>query len=297
MVDEFGAVIKGLAAGSDLKKELEGLLCELYTNNGDYWHGHTTKTDGRQGACFAPAVTIYGNIQEDTLVSNANKSQIDSGLLSRFLYFSADNNAEFNPNYLDNIDLEPIAKECERIFPYYSLETVSQDGTIAADLGSVEPRREALVYGPGYVAYRKDVDMSLHTEERELENNGDITGAIFLSRRVQIAERLAVTNAVCCDRREVRIEDLAYGIGVVAAAMSRAKGYLGSVGSESLVDKKMQWALRSLSKKPFISHRDMLKCAHVDSKTFKNIMTTLVEAEQVIQFKDAKNGSLCYALA
>jgi hypothetical protein len=297
MVDEFGAVIKGLAAGSDLKKELEGLLCELYTNNGDYWHGHTTKTDGRQGACFAPAVTIYGNIQEDTLISNANKSQIDSGLLSRFLYFSADSDADFNPNYLDNIDLEPIAKECDRIFPYHALETVTTDGKIISDIGNVEPYREALMYAPGYVAYRKDVDMSLHTQERELEKDGDITGAIFLSRRVQIAERLAVTNAACCDRRELRISDLEYGMAIVIAAMSRANFYLKSVGSESFTEKKIQWALRHLEKRPFVKHKDMLRVSKLDAKTFKNVMATLVEAEQITQFKDAKTGGLCYALA
>jgi hypothetical protein len=284
MIDEFGTVLRGLANGSDLKKELEGILCELYTNDGSYWQGHTTKTDGAQGACYSPAITILGNIQEDTLINVATKSMIESGLLSRFLYFSANRESEFNGSYRGGIDMTVISNECARIFPFYKMENVLPDGSIIEDLGKVEPYREPLCWGVGVEDYKTAIDRELYRKEQELESSGDVTGAIFISRRLQMAERLAITNAVCCDRRDISKKDLDYGLAVVEAASQRSDYFLRSIGSDNALEKKMKWAVKFIrSRGGTVKHREMLMYSHMESGAFRKMMHTLTETGQVRQ--------------
>lgn len=295
MIDEFGSLLESFSAGSQLSKEVESLLTEFYTNRGDYWKGHYTKTNGFKGGCYAPAVTLYANIQEDTLINNAKKSMIDSGLLSRFLYFSGKPDAEFNPTYNENVDVTELARECERIFPFYKIETTQPDGSIVLDAGRIEPVREVLTYGVGAVEYRNAIDSELYKKEQELEKADDITGSIFLSRFLQIAERIAIVNAVACDRREITREDYDYGINVVQASSSRSRNYLNVIGAAKM-EKKILWAKKSLKKHGFMTHSKMLRNSHLESAEFQRLVKTMLESGLINEAKDSKTGNAGYQL-
>jgi hypothetical protein len=296
MIDEFGSMLESFSAGSQLSKEVESLLTEFYTNRGDYWKGHYTKTNGFKGGCYAPAVTLYANIQEDTLINNAKKSMIDSGLLSRFLYFSGKPDAEFNPYYNENFDVTELARECERIFPFYKLEGTQGDGSIVLDAGRVEPVREVLTHGVGAVEYRNAIDRDLYKKEQELEKADDITGSIFLSRFLQIAERIAIVNAVACDRREITKEDYDYGMAVVQAAAKRSSDSLRSVGAGSKIEKKIIWAKKALKKAGFMTHSKMLRNSNLDSAEFQKLIKTMLDSHVINEAKDSKTGNAGYQL-
>lgn len=295
MIDEFGTVVEAFTNGSQIAKELESLLTELYTDRGDYWRGHFTKTNGNTGGCYAPAVTICANIQEAILVEAAKKSMIESGLLGRFLFFSGDTNADFNENYNTNLDVTDLSRECERLFPYHSLEGVLPDGTIITDPGKIEPIREPLIMDSSVKKYRKDLDRDLFEREKDLERQDDTTGAVFLSRFLQIAERIAITNAVCCDRREITRDDLDYGLSLVMASSARSSDYLRSIGA-TRNEKKQKWLTKHLRKHGFVSHSKLLKNSHLSSREFKDLIDTMLQSGVIIEFKDASTGLRHYKI-
>jgi hypothetical protein len=279
IIDEFGSVLKGFSSQSDLKKELEGLLCSIYSNGAGYFVGHNTKGQNRQGACYSPSVSIFANVQEDTLVKFATASMLQSGFLSRFLYFSAKENTQFNPNYLDAIDLTPIAEECSRIFPYNGMEVVGTDGSITTDIGQIEPTRAALFYAEGVKEYRKGLDRWFYEKERETLARGDLITSTFLTRQFEMADKIAVTNAICMDRREITKNDFDYACEVIKACMARAGSFLKEMASETPFDKSKQKVFNLIEKNTPISRKELLFKSKIKVRIFDEIIRDLIETQ------------------
>ena len=296
MVDEFGSVIESFMKGTQLAKDTETLLSELYTDRGGHWKGHFTATAGWKGGCYAPAVTVYANIQEETLINKATKSMIDSGLLGRFLYFSGKFGAEYNFNFNDPIDVTDLANEINRVFPFYKLETVLPDGSVITDPGKVEPRREPLIFDVGLKEYRSMIDHEMYLIEDALAVDGKTSAASLLSRSVQIAERVAIINAVGCDRRTVTKDDLDFGLSVVKYSSRRSEDYLSNVSAGSNLERKIIWAKKSLKRISFLTHSKLLKNSHMDAGEFKKLIETMRQSEIIEEFIDQSNGAKCYRL-
>lgn len=293
MIDEFGVTLQAFAAGSEFKKDLEGLLCELWANRGDFWGGHVTKTDGAQGACYSPSVTVYANIQNRTLVRCATESMIESGFLGRFLFFSADDAAEFNDDYLNPLSAEKLATECARIFPYLP---PSAGSAIITSPGHMKPQRTYIQCSREVFDYRKSIDRFLYAQEQEFNAKENHLSATFHSRKLQIAERLAITNMACYDRRTLTHDDYNYGLAVVEACMERAKHYLQDISGSTPFEKKKQWILSQLEKKGSVKHSVLLKNSHLASEVFKKLITTLKQSDMIVEFVEAANGPLHYRL-
>lgn len=275
ILDEFGSTLKGMAGGSDLKKEMESLFCSIYSNAGDYFKGHNTKGQNGQGACYSPAVTIFANIQENILVENATRGLIESGFLPRFMYFSANEDTDRNPHYLTSFDVEPIAKECERIFPWYKYESVLPDGQIVTDLGEIEPRRKPLIIGPDVLKYRDNIDNDFYEKDRESIKRGDVLGAAFLTRQFENLNKIAIVNAICSDRNEILKDDYDYAFNVTFACLTRATGYLKVMGSSSILEKNMNKILNVLDKKGALSKKDMSRFSNLYGNDFKQAFSAL----------------------
>jgi hypothetical protein len=294
MIDEFGAVIESFTKGSQLAKDTESLLNELYTNRGDHWKGHFTATSGWKGGCYAPAVTVYANIQEETLVNKATKSMIDSGLLGRFLYFSGRDGAEYNFKFNEPIDVTDLAKEIDRIFPFYKIETVLPDGSIVMDPGMVDPVREPLVYAHGFQDYRTALDFEMYTKGEELRAQGDLSACTLLSRSVQMAERIAIINAVCCGRREITREDLDFGLNVFKYSSRRSEDYLNNVSAGSNSEKHALRLKKILKPVQSMSHSRLLRKSKLTADEFGKVIKTLKESEVIEELKDQTSGARHY---
>jgi hypothetical protein len=289
ILDEFGSTLKGMAGGSDLKKEMEALFCSIYSNSGGYFKGHNTKGQNGQGACFSPAVTIFANIQENILVENASRGLIESGFLPRFMYFSANEDTDRNPAYLNSFDVEPIARECERLFPWYKLESVRPDGSIETDIGNIEPYREPLTIESEVIIYRDSIDNDFYEKDREIIKRGDTLSAAFLTRQFENLNKIAIVNAICSDRRQILKSDYDYAFNVTFACLNRAKGYLTVMGSSSLLEKNMNKVINVLDKKGALSKKDISRFSHLYGNDFKQAIVALIDQGLIGIPSDAPN--------
>jgi len=281
IIDEFGTILKGLSGGSDLKKEMEGFFCSIYSDK--HFKGHNTKGQNNQGKCIYPAVTIFANVQDTTLMNYATSSMLESGFLARFMHFSAREDTPINPTYLDALDLSEIGKECARIFPFYKLECVAPDGSIITDIGSIEPRREPLVMDRSVKSYKFEMDEFFYNRDQNMLRADNRAEATLQTRQFEMLERLAITNAVCCDRRELLNKDYDYAFAVVSACLERSKGYYSIVGSNSKFEREAQKILSAVRKAGKVSHSKLLRNSHMNSRDFQSIIATLLERQSIGQ--------------
>lgn len=288
LIDEFGTILKGIGGNNDLKKEMEGFLCSIYSDF--HFKGHNTKTNNKQGACVYPAVTIFANIQRTTLVNLATKSMLETGFLTRFMNFSAKEDTDINPNYLDAIDVTDIARECARIFPYYPMETVNTDCSITTDIGSIEPRREALTIGNNVIKHRNAMDRLFYEKERELFKYEKFVEASLHTRQFEMIERLAITNAVSCDRREITCDDYDYAMRIVSTCYEHSSDYYRLIGSENREDRDLQRVFQIIKKHGKIARKDLMPRSHLLRANLDRVLTTLIEMEH-IGLVQQENGS------
>lgn len=295
IIDEFGSVLKGFSGQSDLKKELEGLLCSIYSNGAAYFVGHNTKGQNRQGACFSPSVSLFANVQEDILVKHGTNAMLQSGFLSRFLYFSAKEGTPFNPGYLDAIDLTPIAEKCREVFPYNGIEAAQPDGSIVTDIGMVEPRREGLCFAEGVKAYREGIDDWFYRNEQQTLEQGDKVTSTFLTRQFEMADKLAVTNAVCMGRRVIQKDDYDYACSVIKACMARAGSFLKEMASETPFEKRKQRIFNMIAKGQPMRRTMLIKNSNLTRKELNEVLEALRDSALIAEGNE--NGNAVYIAA
>ena len=228
----------------------------------------------------------------------ATKSMLETGFLTRFMNFSANEDTDINLNYMDTIDVTDIARECARIFPFYPIDAVDQSGQIIKDLGSIEPRREPLTITNLVKIHRNNLDKSFYEKERSLYKEDKLIEAALYTRQFEMLERLAITNAVSCDRREILIEDYDYALKVVTACLERSKKYYSVIGGEDKLDRDVMRVLEKLKSKGKATQRDLGRSLHFDKKRMDAAIATLIEYGYIAKISQSDaSGRVEYAAA
>ncbi len=288
VIDEFGSVLRGISSKNEYKQEIELLMNELFTINGIFFNGHKTKTSGITGACISPAVSLLANIQPATLIESMNKSMLESGFMSRFLYFYANNSAKYLGNqFCGRLDLYDVCKKAFELFPFEAMSAIVE-GDIETDLSKIEPKRVDLFLAKNAQNAILDIDK---TDFEESCTREDQKEKIFTSRRTQIAERLMYIHAVTNGRREVFLSDLEWAIHIVDNCYKNSLSRLTEGASENNFDRDCSKALNIISKAEDkqLSVRDICRAMRRKKKDIIEIMEYLVAAQYVDKITVAKN--------
>lgn len=288
LVDEFEEVIVGINKGSNLQVAVKNVITAVYSA-GAYFSGHKTSTKGKTGACTYPAVSIYGNIQEKILVSSATASMLDSGFLSRFIYFTGDSEPKFNEDRVDNVKLDLICENLAKAYPHSPL--FRADGGQPVDEKEAAyclPVMDVLVEDDSYKKRHKEYSKELLEMNNELYRSGNEAEATLVSRISQHCEKIAVIHATSCGRHTVTAQDYEYAQKVSIMCFEQSKLYLASTAANGEFEKKRDLVIRHLTKKGKMQHSDLLKASKMHGVDFRKLMSTLKESKVVI-FED-KNG-------
>jgi len=283
IIDEFSVYLKGLMSGSQFIKETEGMLCSIYNIEDEKFEGHNTKGQNKQGACYSPEIGLLANIQRETLEASATPEMLASGFLARFLVTSYKNDMEFNERHTERCSLDEIAAECARIFPDNMINsTVGADGSIVTDLGDVRPTRYPLVVNEQAKKFFTEIDREFHYQRNKYETNGDTVRAMLISRHAEMIQRLAITNAVCNDRREIILSDYEYAKSVIYYCANRSAEYFKLIDAKTPEKKNIEKVFRVISKCKLIGHSDLSRKSDVTGRNLQVAIDALIEQERIV---------------
>ena len=299
VIDEFGQVFKGLASKGDRKSSVGDVLKILFSSK-ESFSGHYTKTNGLEGKCIYPALSILGAIQPETLLTYTNQEILFDGLLGRFLYFFEDENAPWTggqfKNGVSDKDMELLIESCLFVYPQAPLIDRDFFGNFIEKECMQEIKRNSISIEDNASKYLMDIDNEHYAYLSSLKRNDEKVLAALQGRAIEHIYKIAFLIAISNNERIVKIDHIDLAKEVVNVSMNQSKQTLLVSGSGKY-EKDLLKIIGRIKKEPnrSIEKRMLLRNLNFSSKTLGEYISTLIERGEISVNED-KNRKIIIRL-
>lgn len=287
IIDEFGQVFKGLATKGDRKSAVGECLKILFSARG-YFSGHHTQTNGTQGACMSPAISLLGSIQPETLLNNASPEVLFDGFMGRFMYFMENINAEWTGNQCNggiNRDvLDFISKACFETYPENPLIEFDLIGNKIESIGMREYSRARIDVPKQVLDAITELDMLHYKHIQESKKNGDNVRAALSSRSIELTDKLMKIVCVSGGCRTITLDHLEMAKNLVEIASLKSIDFLmqSSESLEARIGKRILSFVK-LNKEGQVKRNEAMRYCRLNSKEMKDGVSYLVARGEIVE--------------
>lgn len=283
LIDEASALFSLIEGGGPFQKEMDDLLCSLYSDSSEYFIGPGS-VGQKQIRVWHPCVTMFMSTTPNGLRQSISNALATKGFFPRCLLFIDYEYGQQQKPFLDQKLYDAVLSEFKHIRGM-QCSGIGRPG----DILNSRPDPVDIECTEGAIRFLEDREFAWN-EDIEKSDTSDLE-KVFLTRAGEQARKLALIHGSLSNMR-IEIEDAVWACQVVDTMRKNASHIMPLLGAENRNQGSMARLYSYISAAGVITHKELIAKSRFLSKRERNEMLESLVEEGVIKKAKDEHGAL-----
>lgn len=211
VLDEASSLLRNANSKSEFLAEISNVLRELYSSSHTFYSGISSKASGFEfGACHNPSLSLLGSLTCKEFDNMTTATNVDGGLMPRFLFFRQDSMGNFRDEY-DPKRSEELVTQMKSFISLMEEQPKYKKGSVIdfsqdSKMGNIYDPFECTVSEEAQAYYK-------YLQRKTFELNSKYNSP-FYARKMEQTAKLALLAALARLSTTITVEDIEWASSV-----------------------------------------------------------------------------------
>lgn len=259
LIDEYSGFLHNYTRESSYARDTAMELTKIWSLNGRWYPGIKSVSRGSDtGECYGPAINVMALIQPEPFAEIATRDMIETGYLSRFLFFYSNEILETNQNpefLFEDRSIDLIADEIKRLLPVPFLNQDITGQSHSNSRGMLKPTAEAIIIPS---ALRNDIQQAWDVINKK-QLKGEPVDRMLYSKAFEQIMKLIIIKVIGDDKREACYDDLDWAYSLVETLISNSRNFIQVASGGNRYEKLLESVRTYVKEKELVSKNDFTR--------------------------------------